>query len=77
MEKIDYELLRELAPDNLQLRQLYQKHAKLEREVERFSRYAPYSSSAALKKQELKKQKLIQKERILSYLDKHKIAANG
>lgn len=77
MEKIDYELLRELAPNSTQLRQMAQKHAKLEREVERFSRYAPYSSSAALKQRELKKQKLAQKEEILSYLHKHRLIANG
>lgn len=71
MEKLEQELLEKIVPINPELRQLYNRHRKLEKEVERFGRYAAYSSSAALKHQELKKEKLRDKDRIIALLKAH------
>ena len=77
MEKADHELIEKIVPVNSQLRELYNRHVKLEKEVERFGRYAAYSSSAALRQKELKKQKLLEMDRIMSILNEHKIEANA
>lgn len=50
---------------NPELLESYKKHKKLEKQVESFGRYANYSASAALKLKELKKQKLIEMDKIM------------
>lgn len=77
MEKADQHLIEEIVPFNTQLRELYNRHIKLEKEVERFGRYAAYSSSAALRHKELKKQKLLEMDQIMSILTEHKLQSNS
>ena len=72
MEHADHELLLQIVPSHPILRKLYNQHKKLEKEVEKFRHYARYSSSAALREQELKKQKLLRKEEIMGILRDHK-----
>lgn len=77
MEKVDEDLIEKIVPLNPHLRDLYNRHIKLEREVERFGRYAAYSSSAALRHKELKKQKLHEMDLIMSILNEHRLEANS
>lgn len=72
MEKSDHDLLLELASNNPDLRRLYDRHRKLEKEVEKFGRYAGYSSSAALRQRELKKEKLRGMESMMAILNQHR-----
>ncbi len=55
-------------PALIQLRRLQDQHRKLERELEHCGLYAGYSPSTALKEQELKKQKLRNKELMTALL---------
>jgi uncharacterized protein YdcH (DUF465 family) len=68
MESSFRELIDEKLINNPKLKKLYLRHKKLEREVERFEQYARYSSAAAIRHKELKKQKLKWKEEIFSIL---------
>lgn len=68
MEKAEQELLQRHLPINPTLKKLYAQHLRLEKEVERFGRYAAYSASARLRTQELKKAKLQGKESLLQML---------
>ena len=77
MEKADHDLIEKIVPINSQLRELYNRHIKLEKEVERFGRYAAYSSSAALRHRELKKQKLLEMDQIMSILSEHREQVNS
>ncbi len=72
MEKVDQQLLTKVASINPTVRSLYAQHRKLERRVASFELYAKYSSSAALKHQELKKQKLRGMDTIMSILREYK-----
>ena len=77
MEKVEQELIEKIVPFNSKLRTLYSRHRKLEKEVERLGRYAAYSSSAALKHRELKKEKLLGKQEIMSIINEHRLVGNG
>ncbi len=77
MEREDQALLERIAPLDSQLRELYNRHRKLEKQVARFGRYAAYSSSAALRQKQLKKQKLHDMDRIMSILNEHRTQANS
>lgn len=72
MEKADQELLLHVLPSNPNLRRLYDRHRKLEKEVESMGRYARYSSAASLRQRELKKLKLQGMEQIMSILRSYK-----
>ncbi len=72
MEKVDQELLQELAPSHPELKRLYEEHIRLEREVERLERYSKYSSSAELRHKTLKKRKLMGMDAIMSILSQHR-----
>ena len=72
MEKVDHELLMRIADHNPLLQKLYAEHLKLEKEVERVGRYAAYSSSAALRQKELKKEKLKGMDTIMSILHEYR-----
>jgi uncharacterized protein YdcH (DUF465 family) len=65
MKKVDYELIDQIATCNPKLKKLLTRHKKLEKEVEHLERYARYSSTAALKHIQLKKEKLIGKEKMM------------
>lgn len=69
MERADEELLKALSEQDLSLRRLYDQHRRLEREVARFSQYAAYSPSAAIRASELKKEKLRGMDEIMSRLN--------
>lgn len=68
MEKTEQEVLLKIVASNREVKKLYDKHRKLEREIENFSRYINYSGSAGLKLQALKKEKLRNKEALLSMI---------
>jgi uncharacterized protein YdcH (DUF465 family) len=73
MEKADHELLLTIVPSNPNLKKLYERHRKLEREVESVGRYTAYSSAAALRQRELKKLKLRGMEEIMTILNEHRV----
>ena len=68
MEIADTELLLKSLNINPLLKKLYTRHQKLEKEVEHLRHYAKYSTSAAIKHAELKKEKLRGKEQLLAVL---------
>lgn len=72
MEKADHELLLLLSPSDERLKKLYEQHKKLEKEVVRYSHYAKYSASAALKEKELKKSKLHGMDAIMEILSDYR-----
>jgi len=72
MERADHELLMDVMFSDTELKKLYNRHRKLEKEVENLERYAAYSSSAALRQRELKKLKLRGMERIMARLTKYR-----
>ena len=73
MEKKDQELLFQLAESNPYLKQLYDEHIKLDEEVEKLERYAAYSSTAALRHKQLKKEKLRGMDTIMSILNEARV----
>lgn len=72
MENTDRELLMRIVPSNPNLKKLYDRHRKLEREVENLERYASYSAAARLRQQNLKKEKLRGMEMIMAILHQHR-----
>ena len=72
MEKADQDLLLEIAQTDKTLNKLCQQHSKLEKQVENFERYAGYSTTARLRQQQLKKEKLRMKEAIVSILNSYR-----
>ncbi len=72
MENTDHELLLSIVPSNPDLKRLYDRHRKLEREVQNLEPYASYSTSARLRQRELKKEKLRGMEMIMSILHQHR-----
>ena len=72
MERADHELLMTVLFSDTELKKLYDRHRKLEKEVENLNRYAAYSSSAALRQKELKKLKLQGMEKIMARLADHR-----
>lgn len=73
MEKSDQELLLQIANVDPSVKRLYEEHVKLDKECERVSRFAAYSSTAALHHKELKKLKLKGMDAILTILNEHRI----
>lgn len=73
MEKCDQELLLRIADSNPHLKQLYEEHLKLDEEVEKLERYAAYSSSAALRHKQMKKEKLHGMDVIMSILNEYRV----
>lgn len=72
MERADEELLLNLSESDVHLKKLYERHIKLEREVARYSQYATYSPSAALRASELKREKLRGMDDIMEALRRHR-----
>lgn len=72
MEKNYEELLMSVLPVNPEAKKLYDTHRKLERQVENLDPYTTYSSAAALRQKELKKQKLQKMERLMKILEGYK-----
>lgn len=74
MEKLDQELLNQLAPHHTRLKKLFDEHKKLEKELANVRRYTSYSPSAALREQQLKKQKLLGKDTIMRILSEYRVS---
>ena len=72
MELKDQNLIAYLSETNPEIRKLYKKHLKLNKEVARYGRYAIYSASAALRTQELKREKLKIKEDLLHIVQEYR-----
>ncbi len=72
MEKLDEELLLRLANVNPHLKELYEEHIKLNQEVEKLEKYAAYSSSAAMRHKQLKKEKLAGMDAIMAILSQYR-----
>ena len=72
MEKTDQALLQSLLPSNRQLKSLYDEHVRLEREVQKFERFAHFSATAAIQQKVLKKEKLKGMDNIMAILDEHR-----
>jgi uncharacterized protein YdcH (DUF465 family) len=72
MEKVDQELLNQLAPHHARLKKLYDEHRKLEKQLVNLSRFSTYSPSTALKQQQLKKQKLRGMDTIMRILSEYR-----
>ncbi len=72
MERADHELLMTRMFSDLELKKLYDRHRKLEKEVVNLDRYAAYSSSAALRLKEAKKLKLQGMEKIMARLQDYR-----
>lgn len=71
MEKLNHEVLAKILPNNADLKKIYLKHKKLNREVENLEKFAPYSISARLRQSELKKQKLYTVEKMMEIIKSH------
>lgn len=74
MERREHELVRKLSLSNPTLKKLYERHRKLEKQVSRFENLARYSSSAALKHSQLKKEKLKGVDSIMSIIASHQLS---
>ena len=72
MESFDHDLLMRVSDTNPLLQKLYSEHLKLEKAVQQVGRYAAYSSSAALKQKELKKEKLKGMDTIIAILSDYR-----
>jgi len=72
MDARDEELVRSLAPENAGLRRSYEKHAKLKAEVEQLTARPHLTTEEELRRRELQKQKLAEKDRIIRMLDDYR-----
>jgi uncharacterized protein YdcH (DUF465 family) len=77
MEYYEHQLIQEIVHSNQDLKKLYNRHLKLEKELEHIEKYAPYSSTAAIQHSKLKKEKLKGKEEIMAILSQFKGLANN
>lgn len=68
MEKLNHELLASFIPLSPDLKKIYMKHKKLNKEVENLEKFAAYSSSVRLRQKELKKQKLYTVEKMIEII---------
>lgn len=72
MEKVDHDLLLELADENYQLRRLYEEHLELEDQLKKFESRPVYSSVARMNQHHLKKRKLKGMDSIMNILSEHR-----
>jgi len=72
MDARDEELVRKLAPSNVGLRRLVDKHAQLKAEVDELSSRAHRTADEERRRRELQKQKLAEKDRIVRMLEDHR-----
>lgn len=72
MDARDEELVRTLAPENAGLRRSYEKHAKLKAEVDQLTARPHLTTEEELRRRELQKQKLAEKDRIIRMLDDYR-----
>ncbi|MFN2378000.1 MAG: YdcH family protein [Candidatus Binatia bacterium] len=72
MDARDEELVRSLAPENAGLRRSYEKHAKLKAEVDALTARPHLTTEEELRRRELQKQKLAEKDKIIRVLDDYR-----
>lgn len=72
MEQADRDLLDNLLTTDSRLKNLFSEHQKLEKEVAKFERYAAFSTAAALRQKQLKKEKLRGMDTIMTILNHYK-----
>ena len=77
MEKKDEELIQSLAPHDAELKQYYEEHLALERQLAEFNRKLYLTPEQELEKKQLQKRKLHGKDRIMQILDRHRGAARA
>jgi uncharacterized protein len=77
MEKKDEELIHSLLPSDPDLRQYYEEHLTLERQLAELNRKLYLTPEQELEKKQLQKRKLLGKDRIMEILDRHRSAAGG
>jgi hypothetical protein len=77
MEKKDEELIQSLLADDAELKQHYEEHLVLERQLGEFNRKLYLTPEQEIEKKELQKRKLIGKDRIMQILDKHRAPSSS
>jgi uncharacterized protein YdcH (DUF465 family) len=77
MEKKDEELIQSLVAHDPELKQYYEEHLVLERQLAEFHRKVYLTPEQELEKKQLQKRKLSGKDRIMQILDKHRATGRG
>lgn len=77
MEKKDEELVQSLIGQDAELKQYYEEHVVLERELAELNRKLYLTPEQELEKKQLQKRKLHGKDRIMEILDKYRGTAKG
>ncbi len=77
MEKKDEELIQSLLVHDAELKQYYDEHLVLERQLSEFNRRLYLTPEQELERKQLQKRKLHGKDRIMQILDKHRGAARA
>ncbi len=71
MEKRDLQQIREFLPGTPELARLWQEHQELEQELERLKALRSLTPEEMARRSELKKRKLIGRDRIQQILERH------
>ncbi len=77
MEKKDEELIQSLLVHDAELKQYYDEHLVLERQLSEFNRRLYLTPEQELERKQLQKRKLHGKDRIMQILDRHRGAARA
>ncbi len=72
MDARDEELVRALAPENAGLRHSYERHTALKAEVDALTSRPHLTTEEELRRRELQKQKLAEKDKIARYLGEYR-----
>lgn len=72
MEKHDEELIKQLAESNDELRDLYEEHVALEKELAVFNGRLHLSAEEERQKRDVQKRKLAGKDRMMAILAEHR-----
>jgi uncharacterized protein len=77
MDARDEELVKSLAPEHAGLRRSYERHTKLKAEVDALSSRPHLTTDEELRRRELQKEKLAEKDRIVRMLDEYRREHGG
>lgn len=77
MEKKDEELIQALVSQDAELKQYYDEHLALERQLAELNRKLYLTPEQEIEKKQLQKRKLHGKDRIMEILDKHRGVTRG
>jgi uncharacterized protein len=72
MERQDEELIKTLIGQDAELKQFYEEHVALERQLAEFNKKGHLSPEQELERKQLQKTKLAGKDRIMKILDRHR-----